>query len=95
MLTPLQVAGLLFLGNKVLITETVTFSDTSNGQSPLHGSFYKAGKEDGKRKTSQFSCQIVVARKGTACLGKFSFYIYKQIYCSRTSLRKKSYVYLA
>jgi len=67
------------LGNKVLVTETVTFSDTSNEQSLLHGSFYKAGKGEGRRKTSQFISQVVVARKGRACLGKFSFYIYEQI----------------
>lgn len=61
-------------GNKVLITEAVMFGDPSKEQSQLLWSFCMAGKGGGEGGGGGCSVwQIVVARKGIACLRTFSF----------------------
>lgn len=44
-----SVAGLLFLGNKLLVTETIIFSDTSMSKVLYHAPFVRLEREKGRR----------------------------------------------
>lgn len=44
-----SVAGLLFLGNKLLVTETILFSDTSMNKVLYHVPFVRLEREKGRR----------------------------------------------
>lgn len=52
-----SVAGLLFLGNKLLVTETITFSDTSMSKVLYHALFMRLEREEGRMGLDNSACK--------------------------------------